>query len=255
MTMLRTFVLLLLIASGVLAQDMSIGRCNLSIAGGVSKEAFLQFDREFRHALAVQDPVEIAFLVRFPLRVNEPGRGSNSINGPGALQSRYAEAFAPEVRSVVRNQKLEEIFCNFSGIMYGQGTVWVYPTNDGYLVGSINLKRAVTLSRKTTNVVYMCNAENTRAVVERLEDGTRRYRAWEKPRSFLDGPNAELLDGASTYEVSGVCAYQLWKFQDGESETTLSSLGCSAISNQPPEGARGRLTVAKAGETKSSWCF
>lgn len=249
------FSFLALAATSLVAQDMSIGSCNLSIVGAKDKDSFLQFDRELREAIDTQDAVKMALLVNLPFSVNERGHGSISIGSATTLQERYSEIFTADVRATVLKQKVEEISCNYSGIMYGNGTLWVFVTPQGYGIQSVNLPRPNAPPFPTPRVVTTCNADLRRVAVDRMEDGTLRYRAWERPRSILDAPDVETMNGTTDVQGTGVCANSVWTFQDGASEYVLSGVGCWADSNPPPDGARGRLTITRNGETELSWCF
>lgn len=239
-------------AAGLWAQDMQIGKCNLSIAGAPGKEGFLQFDRELRDALARQDPVKTALLIDFPLSVNVPGQGSISISDVGTLEARYSEVFPSAVRRVVLEQNLGDLFCNDSGIMYGNGTVWIGVTEQAYGVKTINLPRS---NGHRASAVMTCNAEQRRAAVDLLKNGTLRYRVWDRPHSLLGDPDVEVVGGTTRVEGTGACASRYWTFQRGGSEFTLSTLGCPPESTPPPEGARGHLTISRGGQTERSWCY
>ena len=137
------------------AQDMKTGSCNLSMPGTPSKESFLQFDNELRHALEERDVGLLSLPVNFPLRVN--GQGANiSINNPSSLQVRFNRVFTGSVRRRVLETRLEEVFCNYSGIMYGSGQVWISVPDGRYRITTVN--NSDTESKDRTVDFRQCRA-------------------------------------------------------------------------------------------------
>ena len=243
-------------ADTAISQDMRLGEsCNLSIAGAPDKESFLAFDRELRYALSKQDPMVMSLLVGFPLRVND-GAGSILVNDATALQARFEDVFPPKIRSAVLDHKVESVSCNFGGIMYGNGDLWVYVTEQGYEVAAINLPRSQRKVPVLPKLDFVCDAEKHRVVVDALPGRAYRYRAWDKPRSITERPDVEVSTGTKEYQGTGPCRHPIWTFADGDSEMVVSGLGCSAASNQPPAGARGTLDVSVTKEENGHWwCY
>lgn len=245
--------LLTLTASAALPQGADLGKsCNLAAAGIADAKGYLAFDRELRAALTKQDTLAMAFLVKYPLRINED-RGSYSLNDPAALQSHFQEAFPASVRAAVMDQKPEGFFCNAEGVMYGHGDVWVDRTAVGYAIKVVNLPD--TASAPAPKIDFVCNADKHRIVID-SQSGAVRYRAWDRPRAVSDKPDLEITAGKAGFEGSGPCAYQVWTFSRGATQYRVSGLGgCSPASDQSPD-ARGMLEVTAAGKSLlHSWCY
>ena len=103
--LLRLFALACLLSATALgAQDLpGSDPCGaMPKAAGAAKNflAFGQFDKELRVAIARQDAVALAFLVKFPLRVNDRG-GTISIDNAGALKTHFQGVFTPAVRKEI----------------------------------------------------------------------------------------------------------------------------------------------------------
>jgi len=109
---------LILLAGPIFANDTALGpSCDLTIVGTTDKEAFLRFHNELRTAIAQRDIAATALLVRFPLRINFSDGSTIALDNVKALQMRFAEMFSAPVKSAILNQKLNDIFCNYNGIM------------------------------------------------------------------------------------------------------------------------------------------
>lgn len=258
------FVLTMLAQSGFAQSSVVGGSCDLSVLGVAETSSFRSFDRELRDALVKQDAAATALLVRFPLRVN--GRlGSWYVNDSRSLQLRFREIFPVPVRTAVLNQQPDKVSCNYRGIMYGSGTVWVNPqvdkgptsgTGERYLVEAINLPEASTPVKgpQRGSVEFTCETTKHRVIVDIGTAGQSRYRAWNKPRPLTERPDLEIVKGSKTSEGTGPCSYSLWTFTTGETKFIVQELGCYPDSNQPPKGAKGRLDVE--GKTQATWwCY
>jgi hypothetical protein len=257
----RSIALLLVVAMRIaFAGDTILGEsCDLAIVGDSDKENFLVFDNELRTALSRQDLVATAVLVKFPLHVNYVDGSRILLNNAEAVQTRFAEIFPPAVRTAVLNQKPETLFCNSTGIMYGNGEVWISVGREGeahYRIGTVNLPAAddEMFTSKTSKLEFVCEAEKQRVVIDSDANGTVRYRAWDKPRPVTAEPNMEIALGSKDVEGTGPCAHSIWKFRTHKTEFTVSELGCTDGSE--PERAKGELTVVVAGKWRGKWwCY
>jgi len=164
--------------------------------GSVAAKNFLsfdQFDRELRVAIARQDTVAVAFLVTFPLRVNDAG-GTISIDNAAALKMHFQEVFTPAVRKAILNEKFDDLGCNIEGIGYGLGVIWVNASDRGYAIWSVNRDAVPPYqnTRKLPKINYVCQTSTHRIVVETLAGGALRYRSWNKPRFVTQPPDLEI---------------------------------------------------------------
>jgi hypothetical protein len=237
-------------------QEKALKQC-LQVAGASDQEAFLTFDRELRVALSNQDPTLMAILAAYPLRVNVGG-GSTSVDDATTLYVRSREVFTAAVRSKVLGTKIPDIICTNSGLGYGNGALWVYVRDQSgltrFVIGSVNLPD--TSNRASSSPVFVCRAENQRAVIDRRQDGRIRFRSWNRPRNPTETPDTELLSGKESFEGTGGCAHKVWTFKIGSGSYVASQLGCFPDSNPPPEGSLGVLSLNVSGqETKRWWCY
>lgn len=232
------------------------------VDGSVAAKNFLsfdQFDRELRIAITRQDAVALAFLVTFPLRVNDTG-GTISIDNAAALKMHFQDVFTPAVRTAILNEKFDDLGCNIEGIGYGLGVIWVNASDRGYAIWSVNRDAVPPYPNtwKTPKINYVCQTPTHRIVVETLTSGILRYRSWNKPRFVAGPPDLEILGGEGTVEGTDLCAVSVYTFKNGAAVYRVDgALGCFGDSEPgPPKAATGRLEVTVAGKPQvDSWCY
>jgi hypothetical protein len=218
---------------------------------------FDQFDKELRVALTKEDPIALAFLVTFPLRVNDAG-GTISINDVSALKTHFQEIFTPAVRREILSAKNEEVDCNAEGIGYARGVIWVNASDRGYAIWAVNRDTVPPYSANRWNgpkVEFVCRTHTHRIAVDILASGTLRYRSWNKPRSVVGPPDLEILKGDVTFEGTNVCAVPIYTFRNSNAEYKVEGgLGCSPAAE--PKDATGRIEVTIAGKPAAeTWCY
>lgn len=218
---------------------------------------FDDFDKELRVALERQDPVALAFLVRFPLRVND-AEGSISLNDPAALKSHFQEVFTPAVRKEILSQKISDLGCNVEGIGYGRGVIWVNASDQGYAIWSVNRDSVPPYPASRWNspkIDYVCETKTHRIVVDSLAGGILRYRSWNRPRPVTEAPDLEVARGNETFEGTDLCAVPIYTFKSGATVYRVAGgLGCTDDST--PKDATGQLEVIVSGQSSvDSWCF
>ena len=263
--LLRLFALACLLSAIALgAQDLpGSDPCGaMPKAAGAAKNflAFGQFDKELRVAIARQDAVALAFLVKFPLRVNDRG-GTISIDNAGALKTHFQGVFTPAVRKEILRAASGDVGCNIEGIGYGLGVIWVNPSEQGYAIWSVNrdvVPSYLRSSRNSRKINYICQTQTNRIVVDTVADGELRYRAWKKPRPVMGVPDLEIAKGVGTFEGTNFCAVPIYTFKSGSAVYRLGGgLGCFGDSEPgPPKGATGSLEVTLADKPAlDSWCY
>lgn len=263
-TALRGGLILVLIAvAGVQSSRAGETRlgvsCDLALFGQTEKATFLAFDRELRAALKAKDPLAMAFLVRYPLKLNHDDGSTTSLGNPRAIQTRFEVAFPEAVRKAVIDQGAKDLFCNDSGIMYGSGQVWVTPTTEGalprYRIWAVNLPPGDEGAVKAGEpaLEFVCDTEELRAAVNSNADGVYHYRAWTKPHFVLDPPDVEVKTGKIRSEGTGPCAYSIWTFESGDSEISVSELGCTE--GPVDDDMKGYLTERIHDKEKTFNCY
>jgi len=113
-----TLAALLMLFTAAAAAD---GRLNSS---GLSEPAVREFLATLQDAVKRNDAAAVAALVEYPVRINRR-QGRSHIGNPRAFASRYYEIFDHRVRSIVLNQRFENLFSNSRGVMLGDGEIWI----------------------------------------------------------------------------------------------------------------------------------
>ena len=244
--------LLLVVASSAFGQGSKPDDpCDLD------SKPFLEFDKELREAITKQDPVAMAFLVRFPLRINSDA-GKYSLDDAEALRARFQEVFPEKVRKAILDQSPAHITCMNEGVMYGNGKAWVNATRFGFAIEVINLELPISARASNHRIEFVCQTDKYRIVVDSDVARVPRYRAWNRTRLITDNPDIEISKGDSSFEGTGLCAYPIWTFKSGKAVYQVEgALGCFGDSEPgPPKDATGRLEVLVAGQEKlSDWCY
>ena len=236
--------------------------CNIMPANEFAAKNFLtfdQFDRELRDALTRKDAVQMAFLVTFPLRVNDAGR-TISIDNAAALKKHFQDVFTPAVRKEILDEKNDQTGCMTEGIMYARGVIWVNASERGYSIWSVNLDAVPPYpgnNWEIPKIEFICQTQKHRIVVETVAGGILRYRSWNKPRPVTGTPDLEIAKGQGSFEGTNVCAVPVYTFKNATAMYKVEGgLGCYGDSDGPPKGATGRLEVTLDGKPAlDSWCY
>ncbi len=231
--------------------------CDLSAVGAKDSKGFLAFDQELRVALSKQDAGMMALLVENPLRVSD-AHGNYSVDDPRSVQLRFRKIFTPAIQRVVLQQHPEAVWCNYTGIMYGDGNVWVHFSDMGYKVATVNVPAATQPKSSERVVEFVCDTDKYRVIVDAGakephsgEIGDLRYRSWNKPRALFEKPDLEIPKGTMNYEGSGPCVSTSWSFAGGQARFTLTKNGeCGEDST---DRAYGSLQVSTPGKSDLSW--
>lgn len=252
--------LLLLAAAGATdaRADTRLGEsCDLAVLGVKDKAEFLGFDAALRAALERQDAPALAPLVQFPLRLNYSDGKHASLDGSAALQSRFDQAFGPAVRAAVAGQKVDALFCNADGVMYGDGAVWANRIDAGrgpqFRVTSVNVPGGSSAQSvpATAKPLLACSTDKFHLVIDGAADAAPRYRSWNTPHAPPEPPAVELV-GRTDVEGTGSCSHRIWRFHSGKVDYVVGEPGCGPDN---PAGAKARLEVLVGGESRlQTWC-
>jgi len=217
------------------------------------KEAFFAFDREFRNALSSHDPGKLSLLVQFPLRVNDE-LGDFLLPDAASLQERFEKVFTSKVQRTVLSQAPESLFCNYQGVAYGNGTVWVSESDHGYRIETVNTPEPPqNSSNQAYHLKLACHTDRERIVVDQSQ-GKLRFRSWLRPHSLTQNPDIVIRGGTEKFEGTGPCAHAIWTFNNNPRNIEVQSLGCT--DNTSPRDAIGTLNLSSdAEEDAARWCF
>jgi hypothetical protein len=230
-------------------------KCDLAVFGAKDTAQFLAFDRDLRAAIEQRDMAKLALLVEFPLRVDDD-KGAIFIHDASSLEGHFDQIFTPEIRKTVLSSTRDTIWCNYSGIDYGNGNVWVNVTDKGFFLMTVNLPAVYETKVATGRTLDLaCHTDKLRIVIDSTKDGTPRYRSWSFARSLGDVPDLEIAKGESKFEGTGPCAHRSWTFHAGKAEISLEDAG-GCVEVEPPKNATAELFVRVGGEKEQkSWCF
>lgn len=255
-SLIRILLLLAVSATMPVRAQTRLGEsCDLAVLGATDTAVFLRFDRALREAFEQQDATALAPLVSFPLRLNRADGSHVVLANATALQAQYPQVLAPALRAVLARQRPETLFCNADGMMYGAGELWVNRVEAGtspqWRITAVNLPAAVAQAPQGKTLLA-CSTDKVQVVIDGPDDGTPRYRAWNKPHP-ASGPPALELEGRTEVEGRGACARRIWRFRNDKVDYVLSEPGCGP---DTPQGARAMLEVLIDGRARlHAWCF
>lgn len=239
-----------------------MGLTLLMLVAGASSAAepvrpdLAEFAAELRAAIASADPVALAPLVSFPLRINYPDGSATSLVNPRALQVHFDLVFSPEVRKAIVEPDPEGFIHRSSGIGIGNGVVWAELVGSGegerYRIFAVNLPGSRPRSREP-ELVFVCDAAAHRVVVDTVADALR-YRSWNRPKSLTEKPDLEIVGGIATMSGTTPCTASTWTFARGETQYAIEEVGCG-------EGGDDGSAIAELIVTSSDrqiaswWCY
>ncbi|MGQ3479928.1 hypothetical protein [Paenibacillus sp. TY11] len=112
------------------------------VAGIQDPKAFLNTFKALQKAVADNDKEKVANYILYPLRVNDSEK-SLTIPNKEDFIAKYDQIFTDAIREALVNQKTDDLFVNYQGVMVGSGELWLRrATNNPKLFGvfSINLE-------------------------------------------------------------------------------------------------------------------
>ncbi len=122
-----------------------------------------------------------------------------------------------------------------------------------------NLMISVALLALTVSAVAVadgltCRTQKRTVVVDLDSTGQPRYRVWNQPHRQSEKPDVQIVGGTHDFEGTGPCTHAIWSFRKGNTQYTVSGLGCTEATS--PAGATGQLSVFVDDQFKQSWwCF
>lgn len=216
-------------------------------------KSFTQFDTQLRAALRQKNVAALAFLVKFPLRVNSP-RGTLLIPDAQSLEGHFAEIFTPAVVERVLATERDDYICRYDeGLGYLNGVIWVSTNGKKFGLDAIN--GGGSAAAEAPKVQYTCETKTHRIAITMLKGDTLRYQSWNKSKPVTGPADVDLLNGTMHYEGTGVCAYAVYAFTKGEVRYEVEKgIGCS--DGTDPAKATGHLNVFISDkQVTDAWCF
>lgn len=112
------------------------------VAGIQDPKAFLNTFKALQKAVADNDREKVANYILYPLRVNDSEK-SLTIPNKKDFIAKYDQIFTDAIREALVNQKTDDLFVNYQGVMVGSGELWLRRGTDNpklFGVFSINLE-------------------------------------------------------------------------------------------------------------------
>jgi hypothetical protein len=110
--------------------------CDLEVAGFDEKESFLKFFPLLKEAVKSKDPKRISSFMLYPFKVN--GKNIFKIHNTQEFEAKFKILFNEKIISAISQQKIEDLFCQYQGVMFGDGEVWIQKTNGKVGISAIN---------------------------------------------------------------------------------------------------------------------
>ena len=77
-----------------------------------------------QQAVADHDAGKVSALIDYPLRVTIGGKKSHVRSAPEFI-AKYTQIVTPAIQRVITEQRYADLFVNSSGVMFGNGQVWL----------------------------------------------------------------------------------------------------------------------------------
>jgi hypothetical protein len=105
-------------------QFVGDGCPDLAVPGITSKHLLFSTIKGLQEAAASKDEKKISRYLLYPVSINAHS-GRKSLRSEKDLEASFAKIFTPKVLSTISQQKPENVFCNYQGVMLGDGEVWI----------------------------------------------------------------------------------------------------------------------------------
>ncbi len=87
-------------------------------------KAYTELIARVQRSVAAGDAQSLSTLVRYPLVVTVAGQKRTLVDAR-AFVAAYPQFMTPAMRSVISEQKYDELFVNAQGVMFGHGELWI----------------------------------------------------------------------------------------------------------------------------------
>ena len=112
--------------------------CDLVIANFDSVEEFTKFFQNLKAVAKANDVNAITDLIIYPLNTRVDGKKINFKN-KSELLKKFKNVWTDTVAAALAAQETSKLFCNYQGVMIGNGQIWIKKLNNGKIgIGAIN---------------------------------------------------------------------------------------------------------------------
>ena len=92
-----------------------------------AKENFEKFHKRLKTIVENDNREELAEIIKFPLKSKRVGAGL--INSKDEFLPVFDRVITEHHKQVIEKQPLDQLFCNYQGVMFGRGEWWVSSNN------------------------------------------------------------------------------------------------------------------------------
>jgi hypothetical protein len=126
------------VVRGLDARGCLIGESHFK-ANGYSYKASVDFMTELQARVKAHDKNGLADLANYPLRVNGKGTPPRIVKDRSAFLKAVDTIYTPPVSLAILAVDPRDLFCNYQGVMLGDGVIWTDNAHDHIGVISINV--------------------------------------------------------------------------------------------------------------------
>ena len=120
----------------IVPETESTTGCDLAEAGFDEKEGFLKFFPQLKQAIKTSDAKKISVFILFPLKVN--GKKTIVIKDSLEFESQFKMIMTTKLIKIIDAQKLENLSCQYQGVMFGDGEIWVQKKKAKIGISAVN---------------------------------------------------------------------------------------------------------------------
>lgn len=100
-----------------------INKGKYEIAGIKNDKAFEKMVRQLKMLVEKDNKEKVAYYINYPLRVNSKAE-TIIINNIDEFIKSYDSIITDNVKKALLNQKIDNLFVNYQGVMVGNGQIW-----------------------------------------------------------------------------------------------------------------------------------
>ncbi len=120
----------------IVAESEHSSGCDLAEADFDEKESFLKFFPKLKEVAKKPEADKFVALMLFPLKVNRAK--TEIIKDEKEFKSRFSSIMTTKILKVISDQKLEDLSCQYQGVMFGNGELWVQKKQGKVGISALN---------------------------------------------------------------------------------------------------------------------